>query len=270
MDEPPTPDPKASGNTDTEYRLEFEDPAYLTEERVEELLQDVAKMRRRMTRSQRREVKKAAKFARYPIGRCVVGRDWGEQRFCAFAFTREKPSGDVVFGSGVVDLGTQGLKDGNFEPAVSEAQADKVIDGVARRGAGIEKAEPALVQKILEHGVAFAGLNGFAPPRVYFALDRLLGDHDLSKVETKVPLGHRGKPILIPGPNDDPEALAETLTETVGANGFYTPRAVAEESESGGDGTPKTRGADGSAADADSTPDVANDDDSDIIMPGDF
>jgi len=267
----------------TQDDLEFEAPSYLGDDEVEEIERELGRERRRLTSSDRRAAKKAAKIARYPVERCVIASDWADQRFGPVALIRTRPDEEVAFGSGIVDLGGLGLKSGLFEAGMSRSRADEMIERVQELGADLEECEPEVASKVLRHAVAYAARIGIDPPDEYFALRKFFGDSDLSAVETDVPLGHRGKPVLIPGPNDDVEALAAQFEEELGRNGFYLgapnrgpkraggdrakgdggSRASAEREEGGRARAPTPPGGPGENSADDSS-------ETDIIMPGDF
>lgn len=274
MDDPNTPDDAPPPEVDQE-KFEFEDPTYLDQDELESLEKEIAQQRRRMTRSDRRTAKKAAKSARYPVERCVIAADWAEQRFGPVAMMRERPDDEVAFGSAIVDLGALGLKDGFFEPGMPRRRADEMIERVQSMGAELEECDPDVASKVLRHAVAFAKKCGIDPPTEYFALRKFFGDPDLSEVDVDVPLGHRGKPVLVPGPRDDVEELAATLEEKLGRNGFYLgapntgPTSDAREESQGKEDDVRAR-----APTPPDQPAVGDDEDddsgTDIIMPGDF
>lgn len=277
VDHPSTPDdeppPKA-----TQEELEFEDPAYLDADELEPIERDLADERRRMSRSDRRAVKKAAKMARYPVERCVIATDWDDQRFGPVAMVRTRPDDHIAFGSSIIDLGGLGLKSGFVEFSMTSSRADEMIERVQELGADLEECEPKLASKVLRHAVAFAAKCGIDPPHEYFALRKFFGDHDLSEVEGDVPLGHRGKPVLIPGPEDDVEELAAQFEEELGRNGFYlgAPNSGPARADKSEESSARAGEGAGERAHAPTPPDLDADDtgdddsESDILMPGDF
>jgi len=276
MDDPNMPDDAPPPEAE-QREFEFEEPKYLDDDELESLEKESARQRRRMTRSDRRTAKKAAKIARYPVKRCVIAADWADQRFGPIAMIRKRPDDEVAFGSGIVDLGALGLKDGFFEASIPRRRGDEMIERVQSMGAELEECDPAVASKVLRHATAFAKKCGIDPPTEYFALRKFFGVSDLSDVDVEVPLGHRGKPVLIPGPHDDVEELVETLEDELGRNGFYL--GAPSSGPTSNASADSQRGGAGDRASAPTPPDpsaplgVDDEDDesgSDIIMPGDF
>src|SRR4051794_7085450 len=83
-------------------------------------------------------------------------------------------------------------------------------------GSGL-RAPIELAQHLVHGAVAFAAGLGFSPHPDFAAARGYLGELDEPCAMT---FGRQGRPLYVPGPNDDPIAVMRALKETVGSDGF--------------------------------------------------
>jgi hypothetical protein len=74
-----------------------------------------------------------------------------------------------------------------------------------------------LAQHLVHGAVAFAAGLGFAPHPDFAAAHAHLGELNEPCAFT---FGRQGRPLYVPGPNDDPLAVMQALVGTVGSDGF--------------------------------------------------
>ncbi|MFB6350252.1 MAG: hypothetical protein ABEK29_00460 [Bradymonadaceae bacterium] len=199
----------------------FEDPVYSSASDIEEFDRIAARVRRRLTRRQRKRVKKASKLRRYRVDRCLIQANWEDVRFATIFMLRHQPNDELAVGSALVDLACLGLKDTIFHPRIDSERARETVFRFEETGNKLTEYSPGLAAKVLVHGVAYATRLGFAIPPDYFVLRAFFGEPDPPETEPRVPLGHRGKPFFVAGPYDDTDAVMSHLEKRLGPNGFY-------------------------------------------------
>ena len=194
------------------------DIAYeMNEDEIEEAKRKLAQRRRRLRGKARRDMKKAAKFGRYRVHQCLISHSWRDERMANIIQVRKRPDGNYVVAGILVDLGCLGPKSAFLDVGVPP---ERFEDLLSERQHEFEDCSPHLAAKISQKGALLAAHLGFSIPDEAFAVMAIMERFDPEKSDEEVSLGANGKPLFVPGPNDDVRAILAHLDEHVGPEGY--------------------------------------------------
>jgi hypothetical protein len=155
-----------------------------------------------------------------PIYQCLIRDDWETELFSPVIITRQKPNGNFIFCSYVVDLQCLGVKDVNFDHNMGKYDYDDMLAHYSMSmGLRLVEIDPRLCFNIIYAAVEFAEDCGFQPHKD-FAVGKYLLD-DVDEIEyMEIPVGKDGKPFFVAGPYDNSARIFATLKRTVGEGNF--------------------------------------------------
>ena len=164
---------------------------------------------------------KPEEMARWPLLECLISADWRDvRRPTTVVIARRSPRAAAVgIGIFLVDLGCLGVRRGNVSVAPAADYAQLLRPALVER-TGAEVCAPALAAKVIRAAARYAERLGFEPDKETREALGILGDIDPSACTEPVPLGEDGKPLCMPGPEDDVEAIVARLERQVGKDGF--------------------------------------------------
>ncbi len=159
--------------------------------------------------------------ADWPLHECLVTQNWRDtSEIVQILVARKSPTGQVVIGAFLVDLGCLGVKAAFSRMLDSVKEYKEVRDDMKSRQKLI-KADPNLAVKIIREAIAYAKDLGFRPDPGYRDAMHVLGDADPDACDEPIPLGKDGKPYFIPGPDDKVQLIMAKLTRKLGPDGFH-------------------------------------------------
>jgi len=159
--------------------------------------------------------------ADWPLHECLVTKNWRDtSEIVQILVARKSPTGQVVIGAFLVDLGCLGVKAAFSRMLDSVKEYKEVRDDMKSRQKLI-KADPNLAAKIIREAIAYAKDLGFRPDPGYRDAMHVLGDADPDACDEPIPLGKGGKPYFIPGPDDKVQLIMAKLTRKLGPDGFH-------------------------------------------------
>ena len=140
---------------------------------------------------------------------CASDTTW-DQGIGHVLLTRELPGRQVAIGYFLVDMYAMGVKNAMFEIAQRSAYEKGLYAQLTARFE-MEALKPECVRNLVEGAVEFARHNGFAPHPDYLKAKAVFGDIDGSLCTQQFEYGLGGKPLVIPGPYDDPAMIQKAL-----------------------------------------------------------
>ena len=156
------------------------------------------------------------------LAECLVNDDWEESGMAMIVVARRHKTGNINFGSFVVDTYCLGVKDTsqsfNRFPEDYQEYKDSLFE---RGGLTIENIDYALAHNIIFGALNYAAKLGFAAQK-----DWKYGQMILEPINAvaKMPLefGKDGQPFYVSGPYDKAQQIIDKLTKAVGEGNFGT------------------------------------------------
>lgn len=157
----------------------------------------------------------------YPLENCWVQENWRESGMAVVVVARRQPSGNLIFGTYLVDYYCLGLKStfcnvnlpeqvfrGRFLPECYERNGPPVT------------IPPALAHELIYGAIEYAAKWGFKPQRDFRDSQYVLELPETYPRSGAVTFGHEGKPFFIGGPHDDCKSVVRQLQRTAGDGNF--------------------------------------------------
>ncbi|MEO7715477.1 MAG: hypothetical protein ABIY70_04705 [Capsulimonas sp.] len=162
-----------------------------------------------------------AAFA-WPILETYLTEAWDEEgQIIQALVSREGPNGRIAVGIYLVDLGLLGVKNSFVQMFESHSAYSELRTSVLESQPMIS-ADINLIAKILRSAVEYAAQFGFRPNSDYRLASRMLAGADPDASPAEIPSGGpEGKPLFIPGPHDNIEAILLRLEDRVGPDGYH-------------------------------------------------
>lgn len=163
-----------------------------------------------------------ADVATWPVLECFLSPDWRDVRTPKHVCVarRDPDSGRVGIGLLLVDLGCLGWRKGHWFLSPSVDTYQSLLRPALVAGIAVEPCDPALAAKVVHEAERYAHGLGFQPPRAAREAGRLFAGLAPDACALAVPLGENGKPVCMPGPDDDVELIARKLERRLGRAGF--------------------------------------------------
>jgi hypothetical protein len=155
----------------------------------------------------------------WPVHSCYVTSDWREHGMVALVVARKGAGPSILAACYLVDLYCLGLKD----TWVAEPGDEGTLRSLCKGGADaapLEPCDPALAARIIRAGIDYAAALGLPAHSEFVRTRRFLTGIDADACAEEVPVGHHGKPLLVPGPRDNAAHLMAHLTSRLGPGGF--------------------------------------------------
>ena len=164
---------------------------------------------------------RARRWATAPIHACLVQAGLFERGLGMVVLARQSGTGEVAVAAFLVDVFCRGVKDVFVERIDLEEFGDFV--GAMGIAAPMEAVQPCYARKLLEEAARYADALGFRPHRDFTTAEALFGEISADACDTVFGFGHDGKPCYIPGPNESPAKIRNTLQRLrnrLGDSGF--------------------------------------------------
>jgi hypothetical protein len=157
----------------------------------------------------------------WPLHECLLTKTWQEPgEIIQILVARRSPTGQIVVGTFLVDLGCLGVKSAFGRPLHTIQEYRELRDGM-KANQDMIKADINLAAKIIREAIAYADELGFKPDPDYRDAMLVLGDADPDACDVPIPLGKDGKPFFVAGPYDNVDRIMSKLTRKLGPDGFH-------------------------------------------------
>jgi hypothetical protein len=156
----------------------------------------------------------------YPLFECLINTDWQDKGMAHIFLSRKQPNNKLILGVYLVDIFCLGLKNTFCNANLSMEEYQKLKLSLLKETA-ISAYPPGKARRIIIGAIEYAKRIGFKPQKDFnlskYVLEGLPDtDHDF-----QLKFGREGKPFFIAGPDDDFEAIIESLRKNVGEDNFY-------------------------------------------------
>ncbi len=163
------------------------------------------------------ELADAVRLAPLPFAGAWVAKGWRRSKLAVVGVARRRPDGDLAAVLTLVDLGCLGVKTARVYPKIEAHRFSAELERISDSDLDVITAGE-VAQLVREASRWSAGFGLKREPASSTVLTFLGGIEADPSYE--VPLGERGKPLFIAGPQDDTDAIMAQLTEAVGPGGF--------------------------------------------------
>lgn len=154
-----------------------------------------------------------------PIGNCWINNDWQDTGLAHIIVERLLKTGNITFGTYLVDLYCLGLRDTYYEFNADPDNYEEEKSLVST----LEKCEYTLAHNIIYGAIAYAEDYGFTPPKD-FSVSKYILEEDDDEIELmELEFGLNGKPCYVMGASDNEAKIKHviaTLTRTAGEGNF--------------------------------------------------
>lgn len=175
--------------------------------------------KRSISSSTRRTCKKMARLSRFKIHGAYLNTVWEESGNASVTIVRQTGEDQFALAHGLVDLAALGTKNGRVETGLSRLRLENFLGEMNER-MELEEVDPRFAVAFIEEGVTLRlALELELPGDVHPVLAFLRGI-PTEEHRDRVPLGADGKPLLMPGPYDDVDALLEHFSRVLGPQGY--------------------------------------------------
>ena len=156
----------------------------------------------------------------YPLFECLINTDWQDKGLAHILLARRQPNNKLILGVYLVDIFCLGLKNAFSNANMSMEEYQKLKLSLLEETA-ISSYSPGKACRIVIGAIEYAKKIGFKPYKDFnlskYILEGLADtDHDF-----QLKFGREGKPFFIAGPDDNVEAILETLRKNVGEGNFH-------------------------------------------------
>jgi hypothetical protein len=155
----------------------------------------------------------------YPVHECLIEKKWQDLGIAQIFLSRRQPNGKMIVGSYLVDIYCLGLKN-TFCNANLSQEEYLILKLNTFMEAVIVPCPPGEVNKIIFGAIEYAKRLGFKPQKDFELSQYVLKGLPIENYDLKSEFGYKGKPYYIAGPDDDFEAVMETLRKKVGEDNF--------------------------------------------------
>ena len=153
----------------------------------------------------------------YPILGCWVDANWEEHGLGRVVVARQIDEDRVLFGVYLVDRYCLGVKNCAWKSDIS-------LNAFMRRLPELcgepKVCEVDFAHQLIYGGVDYARRYGFEPHPDFKQAGQVLDPPDTHPARHFIEFGRDGKPFFIPGPNDKPRWVINTLMRTAGEGNF--------------------------------------------------
>jgi hypothetical protein len=156
-----------------------------------------------------------------PIQHCFLTESLFEIGMGTLVLARGVTRRHLALSSFLIDVFCLGIKDVMFESV--ESEVFEMYMEASDAGSPMVSVDPSYARKLLRDLAAWSQSIGFAPHRDFTAVEPIFGDVSADASETVFRFGRDGRPVYIPGPNDDIPLIRrriKQLQKYLGDDGF--------------------------------------------------
>ncbi len=156
-----------------------------------------------------------------PISATLVSKDIFISGLGQIVVAREKKNDSLVVGIYMVDVFACGVKDSFFK-IMDEQEFEKLLSLTKNRNMELETKDPNYVFNLVYGAVEYAEDLGLEPHKSFALTSYILEDvEDIEYVN--IEFGKDGKPLYIPGINENPARVLAILNKNIGEGNYeYT------------------------------------------------
>ena len=156
----------------------------------------------------------------YPLFECLINTDWQGKGMAHIFLSRKQPSNKLILGVYLVDIFCLGLKNTFCNANLSMEEYQKLKLSILKETA-ISAYPPGKACKIIFGAIEYARRLDFKPQKDFDLSQYVLEGLQNNDCDLTLEFGKDGKPLYIAGPDDDFEAIIETLRKNVGEDNFH-------------------------------------------------
>ncbi|MCP4426285.1 MAG: hypothetical protein GY803_17475 [Chloroflexi bacterium] len=160
---------------------------------------------------------------KWPLLECLISDDWrNTHELTQICLARQSPTGEVIAGAAVVDLGCLGVKNAFATRFRSAYEYRREMRANLERNQTLIACDLDLAAKVIAEAVRYAADLGFRPNKDLRDVLLLMGDARPENCATEIPLGGEdGQPFYFAGPYDNPERVMRILDRKVGSGNYH-------------------------------------------------
>jgi len=156
----------------------------------------------------------------YHLHECLIDKEWQDRGLAQILLSRKQPNNKLILGVYLVDIFCLGLKNTFCNANISLEEYQRLKLGIFK-GTVIVPCSPEKVCKIIFGAIEYAKRIGFKPQKDFDLSQYVLEGLQNNDCDLTLEFGKDGKPLYIAGPDDDFEAIIETLRKNVGEDNFH-------------------------------------------------
>lgn len=158
----------------------------------------------------------------FPLRNCWITSEWDTSGngIASVVVTREQPNGLITWGAYLVDLFCLGVKDATANANFLESEIRDLLLSGMMVGGEAEEIAPELAHQIIYQAIDYAAQFGFKPHRDFKLARYVLEPRGAFEETHPITFGRNGKPLFIPGPHDNVEAILARLNENPGPGNY--------------------------------------------------
>ncbi len=156
----------------------------------------------------------------YPLFECLINTDWQDKGMAHIFLLRKQPNNKLILGVYLVDIFCLGLKNTYCNTNLPMEEYQKLKLSLLKETA-ISSYSPGKACKIIFGAIEYARRLGFKPQKDFDLSQYVLEGLQNNDCDLTLEFGKDGKPFYIAGPDDDFEAIIETLIKNVGEDNFH-------------------------------------------------
>ena len=156
----------------------------------------------------------------YPLFECLINTDWQDKGMAHIFLSRKQPNNKLILGVYLVDIFCLGLKNTFCNANLSMEEYQKLKLSLLEETA-ISSYSPGKACRVINGAIEYAKRIGFKPQKDFDLSKYVLEGLQNNDYDLTLEFGKDGKPLYIAGPDDDFEAIIETLRKNVGEDNFH-------------------------------------------------
>lgn len=160
--------------------------------------------------------------AQLPKGKWYINENWQTSGLAAICAIRIMPSGNVLFGTYLVDVFCLGVKDAGFKFNLDALDAnDEIMERYELMGLEPIEIEPDFAQNIIYGAIEYAAQFKITPQKDFDLAEYILDPADEIPF-MEIEFGKNGRPFYISGPHDNVNLILHKLKLAVGEGNYDT------------------------------------------------
>ena len=155
-----------------------------------------------------------------PISECWISPDWKDSGLCSIVVARKHTTGNVTFGTYLVDTYCLGLKNTMAVFSKPLFQYEDFVEQMFQAHGGKMSVDYVVVHNIIYGAIAYAEDLGLKPEKDW-ALSQFILEEDTEDIELMdIEFGKNGRPLFMSGPYDNIANITKRLENSVGKDNF--------------------------------------------------
>jgi len=160
----------------------------------------------------------------FPFAGCWVQPDWQRHGSASLLVARTQPTDEIVFALFLVDTFCLGLKRTFYAVGIDATRFESEVLPRIYQGDPPTSLSVEVAHEIVHGAIEYAEGIGFRPPREFRRTQQILDPPDAHPRSGAIEFGYKGRPVYLPGRNDNERAVLNRLVQTVGKGNFtYVP-----------------------------------------------